>query len=145
MFMEKLVTQFIEGYIAQLPASKRGTDGLLDEFEGGSGGCVIETALKGAVHYSVGKINVHVKRAVIAGFFSRLLAFEFSKGANFKPVISNCLDPLDGAGTAGFLDERYRLSRLLHQIVLKCVAHLIFSWRIAMRVKNDADSDRYYN
>jgi hypothetical protein len=110
-----------------------------------SGGCVIETALKGAVHHPVGKINVYVKRAVIAGFCSRLLAFEFSKGANFKPVISNCLDPLDGAGTAGFLDERYRLSRLLHQIVLKCVAHLIFSWSIAMRVKNYADSDRYYN
>jgi hypothetical protein len=77
---------------ARLPASKRGASGLFDQFEGNSRGCVIETALKGAVHHAVGKVNVHVKRAVIAGLCSRLPAFEFSKGANFKPVASDCLE-----------------------------------------------------
>jgi len=55
---------------ARLPASKRGTGGLLAEFEGNSRGCVVETALKGAVHHPVGKVNVHVKRAVITGLCS---------------------------------------------------------------------------
>ena len=81
---------------ARLPGSNRGTGGRFDEFEGSSRGCVIETALKGAVHHPVGKVNVHGKRAVIAKFCLRLLAFEFSKGANFKAVVSGCLDPLYG-------------------------------------------------
>ena len=59
------------------------------------------------MHHPVGEVNVHVKRAVIAGFCLRLLAFEFSKSANFKLVVSDCLDPFDGAGTACFLDELY--------------------------------------
>jgi hypothetical protein len=74
-----------------------------------------------------------------------LLAFAFLKSANFKLVISGCLDPLDGAGPACFLDELYRLRRLIGQVLRKCVAHLKFSWRIAMAVKNYADSDQDYN
>ena len=130
---------------ARLPASKRGTGGLLAEFEGNSRGCVVETAVEGAMHHPVGEVNVHVKRAVIAGFCLRLLAFEFSKSANFKLVVSDCLDPFDGAGTACFLDELYRPSRLIRQVVLKCLAHLNFSWRMAMDVKNYADSDQDHN
>ena len=118
---------------------------LLDEFEGNAHGCVVETALKCAMHHPVGKVNINIKRAVIAGFRSRLLAFEFSKGANFKPVISNCLNSLDDARTGGFLDELHRLSRLIHQVMLKSITHLDFGWRAAMRVKNYTESNRYHN
>jgi hypothetical protein len=51
---------------ARLPASKRGLGGLLDEFERNSRGCVVETALKAAVHHPVGKVNVHVKASAKA-------------------------------------------------------------------------------
>jgi hypothetical protein len=125
----------------RLPASKRGTGGLLDEFERNSRGCVVETALKGAVHHPVGKVNVHVKRAVISGFCSRLLAFEFSKSTNFKLVGAGCLDPLDGAGAACFLDKLHRLNYLIRQVTLKCAPHLIFSGRVAVSVKYHADSN----
>src|ERR1017187_538266 len=111
---------------ARLPASQRSLGGLFDEFEGNFRGCVVETALKGAVHHPVGKVNVHVKRAVIAGLCSRSLAFEFSKSPNFKLVVSGCLAPLDGAGTACFLDKFYRPSHLISQVMLKGVAHLNF-------------------
>ena len=98
---------------ARLPASKRGTGGLLAEFEGNSRGCVVETAVEGAMHHPVGEVNVHVKRAVIAGVASRLLAIVFSKNANFELVVSGSLNPLDGAGTASFSYELYRPSCLI--------------------------------
>ena len=96
-----------------LPAGNRSVDGLLDEFEGNSRGCVVETALKVAVHHPVGEVNVHVKRAVIAGVASRLLAIVFSKTANFELVVSGSLNPLDGAGTVCFSYELYRPSCLI--------------------------------
>ena len=79
-----------------LPAGDRIANGLLDEFEGKSRGCIVKTALKGEVHHSVGEVNVHVKRTVIAGVASRLLAFAFPKSANFELVVSGSLNPLDG-------------------------------------------------
>jgi len=126
---------------SEITCQQRRRGGLLDEFEGNSRRCIVKTTRKGAVHHPVGKINVHVKRAVIARLCWRFLAFEFLKRANFKPVISGCLDPLDGAGAACLLDELYRLSRLIHQVVLKCVAHLKFGRRIAMAIQNYADSN----
>jgi hypothetical protein len=105
----------------------------------------VEAALKGAVQHSIDENNVHVERAVVAGFRLRLLAFELSKSANVKLVVSSCYDPLDGARAACLLDERYRVSQLLRQVVLKCVAHLKFSWWSTMRVKHYADSDPDHN
>jgi hypothetical protein len=130
---------------ARLLASNRSTDGLLDEFEANSRDCVVENALKRSVHHSVGKVNVHVKHAVIARLCSRSLAFELSKSPNFKLGVSGCLDLFDGAGATCFLDELYRPSRLIDQVMLKGVAHLNFRWRVAMRVKNHADGNQNYN
>src|ERR1035438_7231696 len=69
---------------ARLLASNRSTDGLLDEFEANSRDCVVDRKSTRSVHHSVGKVNVHVKHAVIARLCSRSLAFELSKSPNFK-------------------------------------------------------------